>query len=121
MSCHRYKFCIAMENSISPGYVTEKVFDALAAGCVPVYFGSPASLPQVPDPVGNVIYFGPHGNASTLAELDDLLDRLGRDKAAYERLLMWKHKPVRGPRCMCRHMRACVRAATHHIASLSAA
>jgi len=36
----RYLFHLAFENTIEPGYVTEKVFDALIAGVVPVYFGS---------------------------------------------------------------------------------
>jgi len=37
----RYKFCIAIENSLAMDYVTEKVYDALAAGCVPIYYGAP--------------------------------------------------------------------------------
>jgi len=37
--CNRYKFCLAFENSSAPGYLTEKLFDAWAAGCVPVYWG----------------------------------------------------------------------------------
>lgn len=36
----RYRFAIAYENSRRPlGYVTEKVFDCLRAGCVPIYLG----------------------------------------------------------------------------------
>lgn len=35
-----YKFCIAFENLQEEDYVTEKVFEALLAGCVPVYRGS---------------------------------------------------------------------------------
>ncbi len=36
-----YKFCIAYENTAGiPGYVTEKIFDSMAAGCVPVYWGA---------------------------------------------------------------------------------
>jgi hypothetical protein len=34
-----YKFTIAFENSLLPGYVTEKIFDPLAAGSVPLYLG----------------------------------------------------------------------------------
>jgi hypothetical protein len=35
-----YRFAIAYENSLRPrGYVTEKVFDCLRAGCVPIYLG----------------------------------------------------------------------------------
>ncbi len=35
-----YKFCFSYENTDDyPGYVTEKVFDAWIAGCIPVYWG----------------------------------------------------------------------------------
>ena len=34
----RYRFCIAMENTVAHDYVTEKLWDALAAGCVPIYY-----------------------------------------------------------------------------------
>lgn len=34
-----YKFTIAFENSVLPGYVTEKIFEPLAAGSIPLYFG----------------------------------------------------------------------------------
>jgi GR25 family glycosyltransferase involved in LPS biosynthesis len=34
-----YKYVIAYENSASPGYVTEKILHAKAAGCVPIYWG----------------------------------------------------------------------------------
>lgn len=34
-----YKFCITYENSSSPGYVTEKLLHAKAAGCIPIYWG----------------------------------------------------------------------------------
>lgn len=37
----RYKFTIAFENSSSPGYTTEKIADAFAAGTVPIYWGNP--------------------------------------------------------------------------------
>jgi len=39
--CSQYKFNIAFENSVYPGYVTEKLVDALAAQTVPVYYGDP--------------------------------------------------------------------------------
>lgn len=37
-----YRFCIAYENSSSPGYTTEKLLHAKAAGCVPIYWGDPS-------------------------------------------------------------------------------
>jgi hypothetical protein len=36
-----YRFCLAYENSSSPGYTTEKLLHAKAAGCVPIYWGDP--------------------------------------------------------------------------------
>jgi hypothetical protein len=37
----RYAFAICFENQILEGWVTEKIFDCLAAGTVPVYRGAP--------------------------------------------------------------------------------
>ena len=37
----QYRFTLTMENFVYPGYVTEKIFDALAAGSIPVYLGAP--------------------------------------------------------------------------------
>ena len=34
-----YKFTIAFENSARPGYVSEKIFDPLLVGSVPIYWG----------------------------------------------------------------------------------
>src|SRR5690606_4272029 len=34
------RFNICPENSDAPGYVTEKVFESIQAGCIPVYWGS---------------------------------------------------------------------------------
>lgn len=36
----QFKFNLCLENSDSEGYVTEKIFDAISAGCIPVYWGS---------------------------------------------------------------------------------
>ena len=34
-----YKFCLCPENSIYDGYITEKLIDAYAGGCLPIYSG----------------------------------------------------------------------------------
>lgn len=34
-----YKYCFAYENSSAPGYTTEKLLHAKAAGCIPLYWG----------------------------------------------------------------------------------
>jgi hypothetical protein len=36
-----YKFTVAFENYIYPGYQTEKLYDAMQANSVPIYFGDP--------------------------------------------------------------------------------
>lgn len=41
-----YRFNLCPENSNHPGYCTEKVFEAIAAGCIPLYWGSN----QCPEP-----------------------------------------------------------------------
>ncbi len=37
----QYRFCLAYENQADPGYTTEKLLHAKAAGCVPIYWGDP--------------------------------------------------------------------------------
>lgn len=37
---HDYKFMIAFENSSYPGYVTEKIFEPMLMGTIPLYWGS---------------------------------------------------------------------------------
>lgn len=44
----QYRFAICYENAIFPGYVTEKIFDALFAGCVPIYLGAPDVTDMLP-------------------------------------------------------------------------
>ncbi len=37
----KYKFSLCFENCSYRGYITEKIFDSMFAGCIPVYFGCP--------------------------------------------------------------------------------
>ncbi|MDP2753825.1 MAG: glycosyltransferase family 10 [Nitrospirota bacterium] len=44
-----YRFAICYENAIGiPGYITEKIFDCLFAGCIPVYLGAPNIAEYIP-------------------------------------------------------------------------
>jgi hypothetical protein len=36
----QYRFSLCFENMAMTGYVTEKIFDCLYAGCVPLYLGA---------------------------------------------------------------------------------
>ncbi len=39
-----YRFALVYENRVWPGYCTEKLAEALAAGCVPIYWGDPHAV-----------------------------------------------------------------------------
>lgn len=42
LTLRNFKFSICYENARDiPGYITEKVFDSMAAGCIPIYWGAP--------------------------------------------------------------------------------
>jgi hypothetical protein len=44
-----YRFSICYENTRDlPGYLTEKIFDCMIAGCVPVYWGDPEVTRYIP-------------------------------------------------------------------------
>ena len=44
----RYRFALCFENQVLPGWITEKIFDCLFAGTVPVYWGAPDVLDRIP-------------------------------------------------------------------------
>lgn len=37
----KYKYALVIENELQRGYVSEKLFLALCAGCIPIYYGAP--------------------------------------------------------------------------------
>lgn len=62
----RYKFCFCIENSShTPGYITEKIFDCLRAGCIPIYQGS--------EPLDHYIPADCYVNPSHFASFDELI------------------------------------------------
>lgn len=47
---HKYKFAIAFENTKNvTGYITEKIFDCICSGIVPIYLGADDILDYVPN------------------------------------------------------------------------
>jgi hypothetical protein len=46
-----YEFCLCFENMRMNGYVTEKIFDCLYAGTIPLYLGAPDINLYIPDNV----------------------------------------------------------------------
>src|ERR1700731_2190231 len=84
-----YKFCLSFENSLATDYVTEKFFDPILVGTVPVYRGAP-----------NIQQFAPgeHAfiNANEFSGPSDLaiyLKELDRDAVAYRRYFLWRERP----------------------------
>jgi alpha-1,3-fucosyltransferase 10 len=85
----RYHFCCAFENAISPGYVTEKIFDPLLAGTVPIYRGAPDVADFVP--AGSYIDAADFASPAALA---DHLRQVLKDEDAYARYFEWRTRPL---------------------------
>jgi hypothetical protein len=90
-----YKFTLAFENAIGKDYVTEKFFDPLIAGSVPVYLGAP-----------NVEDFAPGDNCFINAAdwkspeaLARYLIEVASDEHLYASFFEWKARPFRPHFC----------------------
>ena len=86
-----YKFALAFENSICRDYVTEKLFQPLMTGCVPVYRGAPNVEDFMP---GDHCYINAADFASP-QQLAEYLQHLDRDDQAYAEYFAWKARPLR--------------------------
>jgi hypothetical protein len=87
----RYRFTLAFENAVDEDYVTEKFFDPLCTGSVPVYLGAPNIDDFAPGQhcfINVAKYDSPRHLAAHLIELAD-------DPTAYNRYLRWRSEPLR--------------------------
>jgi hypothetical protein len=87
----RYKFTLAFENSLAKDYVSEKFFDPLIAGSVPVYQGTATIETFAP---ANRCFINVHDFGGP-RELADYLLLLDREPARYAAYLQWKDHPFR--------------------------
>jgi hypothetical protein len=87
----RYKFTIALENTAAQDYVTEKFFDPLLAGSVPVYLGAPNIDAFAP---GDRCFINTADFPNPMS-LAAYLNYLGHDISAYQKYFDWKSKPFR--------------------------
>lgn len=73
-----YKFNICPENTNQENYTTEKLFESVAAGCIPIYWGSV----QKPEPnifkPSSIIFFDEFNNS-----LSEDVERLHKDPKLY--------------------------------------
>ena len=77
-----YKFNIAMENSSTEGYISEKIFEAWTAGCIPIYWGDPTI-----SKVYNEEAFVNLHNFSSIHEAIGYILELEQDKERMEKML----------------------------------
>lgn len=67
----------------------QKVFQALEAGCLPLYLGAPNAGSFLPDAAAAIDV----ASFLSMGELAAELGRLAADRAAYEERLAWKARP----------------------------
>ena len=85
----RYRVCVAMENSNAVDYVSEKLWDAFAAGCVPIYLGAPNAEQDYLPSGRSVIQAG----GVSVGELAAEIKRVLEDKAAFQEYTAWRRAP----------------------------
>ena len=68
----QYKFMLCFENCSYPGYVSEKIYDCLASGSIPIYLGAPDIADFVPPSC-----FIDSRRFRTYSELHAFLEKLG--------------------------------------------
>ncbi|XP_052192745.1 glycoprotein 3-alpha-L-fucosyltransferase A [Diospyros lotus] len=82
----RYKFSLAFENSNEEDYVTEKFFQSLVAGSVPVVVGAPNIQDFAPS-LSSVLHIRELENAQSVAKT---MKYLAVNADAYNQSLRWK-------------------------------
>ena len=87
-----FKFGFALENEKTTDYVSEKVFEFLEAGVVPVYVGAPYVDQFLPCASKCIIKAEDFASEQDLA---DYLLYLDRNLTAYAEFLTWKALPPR--------------------------
>ncbi|XP_019421409.1 PREDICTED: glycoprotein 3-alpha-L-fucosyltransferase A-like [Lupinus angustifolius] len=84
----RYKFSLAFENSNEEDYVTEKYFQSLVAGTVPVVVGAPNIEDFAPSP-GSVLHIKDIEDVESIAKT---MKHLAENPEAYNQSLRWKYE-----------------------------
>ncbi len=87
------QFCIAMENSNGDWYVTEKIWQAFQAGCLPIYMGAPNFEKDfMPHPKAAILY---DPNTMTPESLAERLKVLAANDTLYEEHMAWRGMKLR--------------------------
>lgn len=86
----RYKFCIAMENSRQDDYVSEKLWQALWAGCLPIYWGAPNVGDRLPMAKSRMLL--DYADLKSVDALAERIHELSQDEDAYNSFFEWKQR-----------------------------
>ena len=80
----QYKFEVAIENSRAPGHVTEKLHEAYASGCIPIYCGA-RDLEKIGMNPEAVIYCNDLSRESINEVLDNVIE-ISNDQEKFNRI-----------------------------------
>jgi alpha(1,3/1,4) fucosyltransferase len=78
----RYKFTLAIENTIWPGYMTEKLVDPMFASSIPIYVGDPQAKLSF-DPASYIDF----ARFSSMKEMLDYVRSVDSDPNLYLKML----------------------------------
>lgn len=81
-----YKFNICFENSSSSGYLTEKLFHAFEAGCIPIYWGDP-SIKEIINPNSYI-------NVQNYVDFNETLEKIKEIDSNEEAYLNMLKQPI---------------------------
>ncbi|KAJ3677014.1 hypothetical protein LUZ60_002738 [Juncus effusus] len=84
----RYKFSLAFENSNEEDYVTEKFFQSLVAGNIPVVIGAPNILEFAPSP-DSVLHIKELSDVESVAKK---MKYLASNPHAFNQTIRWKYE-----------------------------
>eukprot|EP00421_Protoceratium_reticulatum_P070376 CAMPEP_0168424746 /NCGR_PEP_ID=MMETSP0228-20121227/34976_1 /TAXON_ID=133427 /ORGANISM="Protoceratium reticulatum, Strain CCCM 535 (=CCMP 1889)" /LENGTH=383 /DNA_ID=CAMNT_0008438735 /DNA_START=182 /DNA_END=1333 /DNA_ORIENTATION=+ len=89
----KYRVYLAFENTVEPGYVSEKIFDGYKAGCIQAYYGAPDVDKFVPP---NSMIRVPHNiqDKAAMADAAAKIKAALHDENIWEQLNGWKQTPV---------------------------
>jgi len=85
----QYRFYLAFENAPIEDYVSEKVFEGLLAGTIPIYRGAPGINAFMPSSKSFI-----NANNFTARQLADEILRINGSETIYEEYMQFKQQPL---------------------------
>jgi hypothetical protein len=87
----QHLFCIAMENHADKDYVSEKVWDCIRAGAVPIYWGAPNVGQYLPGGKASAIFADDFKDVAALAAH---LRKVGGNETLWQSYRQWVVQPA---------------------------